>query len=63
MTVAGQRPVPFSNGIAGSLPVALAGRFVYPLFLFFLPLGVVLSELVPTGCTVFSLEKPVATGV
>jgi len=63
MTVAGQRPVPFSNGIAGSLPVVLVGRFVYPLFLFFLPLGVVLSELVPTGCTVFSLEKPVATGV
>ena len=28
MTVAGQRPVPFSNGIAGSLPVVLAGRFV-----------------------------------
>jgi len=63
MRFVGQRPVPFSNGIAGSLPVVLAGRFVYPLFLFFLPLGVVLSELVPTGCTVFSLEKPVATGV
>ena len=63
MRFVGQRPVPLSNGIAGSLPVALAGRFVYPLFLFFLPLGVVLSRLVPTGCTAFSLEKPVATVV
>jgi len=57
MRLVGQRPVPFPNGVAGSLAVVVAGRFVYPLFLFFLPLGVLLSRLAPTGCTAFSVVR------
>jgi len=62
MVMVEQRPVPFPNGIAGSIPVILTGRFVYPLFLASLPLGVLLSRLAPAGCTAFSAVKDPVPG-
>lgn len=47
----------FANGIAGSIPVLLAGRFSYPLFLLVYPLGMILSRLRPDGCRAFNLSK------
>lgn len=49
--------IPFPNGIAGSVPVVLLGRFVYPLFLLSFPAAIVLSQIVPTGCRAFWLSK------
>lgn len=57
LSVVTQRPAAFSNGFAGSMPVVLVGRFVFPLFLFFLPAGIVLSRLAPSGATAFALVK------
>jgi SAM-dependent methyltransferase len=41
--------VPFPNGVAGSLPVVLTGRFRFPVFLLAMPIGVVWSRLAPSG--------------
>lgn len=49
--------VPFPNGIAGSIPVVLTGRFSFPLFLASLPLGIVLSRLFPSGNMAFRLVR------
>ena len=57
MTLHQSRPVAFPNGVAGSIPVVLLGRFSSPLFLACLPLGVLLSRLAPTGCTAFVVVK------
>jgi SAM-dependent methyltransferase len=48
-TVSAEHPVAFPNGFAASLPVVLTGRFRFPLFALFLPLGIVFSRLLPTG--------------
>jgi SAM-dependent methyltransferase len=50
-------PVPFPNGFAASLPVALTGRFRFPLFALALPLGVLFSRLVPTGSHAYWLTR------
>ena len=49
--------IAFPNGIAGSLPVVLTGKFRYPLFMFSFPLAILLSNLAPTGCRAFWLSK------
>lgn len=56
-TLARHGPVPFPNGCAASLPVVLSGRFRFPLFALFLPLGVVYSRLVPTGSHAYWLIR------
>lgn len=52
--------VPFPNGIAGSIPVVLSGRFRFPLFAAAMPLGIALSRLMPDGAHAYHL-KPVST--
>jgi SAM-dependent methyltransferase len=49
--------IPFPHGIAGSIPVVLFGKFVYPVFVLSFPLSLVLSYIVPTGCRAFWLTK------
>ena len=56
-TVSAEHPVAFPNGIAGTLPVLLSGRFRFPLYAFFLPLGIALSRLVPTGSRAYHLTR------
>ena len=51
------RAVAFPNGVAGSIPVVILGRFSYPLFLACLPLGLVVSRLAPSGCAAFWLVR------
>ena len=50
-------PVAFANGFAASLPVVLTGRFRFPLFALFLPLGILYSRLVPTGSHAYWLTR------
>lgn len=57
------RHVPFPNGVAGSLPVVVSGRFVYPLFLLSLPLAIVVSRLAPGGTLAYTLTKREASAV
>jgi SAM-dependent methyltransferase len=56
-TVAAERAVAFPNGLAASLPVVLTGRFRFWLFALCLPLGIVFSRLVPTGCRAYRLVR------
>jgi len=56
-SVSHHRAIPFANGFAGSVPALLLGRFVLPVFLLALPLGVVFSRLVPTGSRAFWLIR------
>lgn len=51
------RDVPFPNGVAGSLPVVLFGKFKFPIFLLFLPIGILLSRIFPSGNTAYWLKK------
>jgi len=53
----GRRGVPFPNGVAGSLPVVLFGRFKFPIFLLFLPIGILLSRIFPSGNIAYWLTK------
>jgi SAM-dependent methyltransferase len=55
--LADRRAVPFPNGFAASLPVVLTGRFRFPLFALFLPLGIAFSRLVPTGAAAYELVR------
>jgi hypothetical protein len=55
--VSAERPVAFPNGLAASLPVVLTGRFRFPLFALFMPLGIAFSRLVPTGCRAYHLVR------
>ncbi len=55
--VAEERPVAFPNGFAASLAVLLLGRFRFPLFALCLPLGVVFSRLIPSGCRAYRLVR------
>lgn len=57
MVLASRRFIPFPNGIAGSLPVVISGRFLYPLFLLSLPLAIVVSRFAPGGTVAFTLTK------
>jgi SAM-dependent methyltransferase len=57
-SISERRPVPFPNGFAASLPVLLTGRFRFPLFAAFLPLGLAFSHVVPTGATAYFLTRP-----
>jgi len=49
--------VPFPNGIAGSMPVVLGGRFRFSVFLLFLPLGILLARMFPSGNIAYWLSK------
>jgi SAM-dependent methyltransferase len=51
------RGLPFPNGLAGSLPVVLTGRFRFPLFLLLLPLGVLFSRVARGGTRGYWLTK------
>jgi SAM-dependent methyltransferase len=55
------RGVPFPNGVAGSLPVVLFGRFRFSVFLLFLPIGILLSRIFPGGNTAYWLKR-IGTG-
>jgi SAM-dependent methyltransferase len=57
MTLCGARPVAFPNGVAGSIPNVILGRFSYGLFLVCLPVGLVLSRVAPSGATAFFLVR------
>ncbi len=52
-----RRSVPFPNGVAGSMPVVIFGRFRFSIFLIFLPLGILLSRLFPSGNSAYLLRK------
>ncbi len=54
----GERPVPFPNGIGGSLPTALFGSFNSGLFFATLPLSLALSHLFPGGNRACHLHRP-----
>ena len=47
----------FPNGVAASLSVVLTGRFRFPIYLLFLPVGLLLSRLFPSGNTAYYLRK------
>lgn len=49
--------VPFPNGVSGSMPVVLTGRFRFSIFLLFLPLGILLSRIFPSGNMAYWLKK------
>lgn len=49
--------IPFPNGVAGSLPVVLTGKFRFWLYLLCLPLGILLSRISPDGNRAYSLRK------
>lgn len=51
------RGVPFPNGVAGSLPVVLFGRFKFSIFLLSLPIGILLSRIFPNGNTAYWLKR------
>jgi SAM-dependent methyltransferase len=55
--IAESHPVPFPNGIAGSIPVVLFGRFRFFVFLLSLPLGILLSRIFPSGNTAYLLRR------
>jgi SAM-dependent methyltransferase len=50
------RAAPFPNGFAGSMSVLFTGRFSFFPFLFFIPLGILFSRLIPTGTYVYWLK-------
>lgn len=52
--------VPFPNGIAGSIPAVVLGRFQLGLFALAMPMAVVISRAAPSGAHAFWLEKPAA---
>lgn len=52
-----KRCVPFPNGVAGSIPVMLTGRFRFSIFLAFLPLGIILSRIFPSGNAAYWLRN------
>jgi SAM-dependent methyltransferase len=56
-TISGEHPVAFPNGFAASIPVVLTGRFRFPLFALFLPLGIGFSRLIPTGSRAYHLVR------
>jgi SAM-dependent methyltransferase len=56
-TFQSEKNVPFPNGIAGSVPVVLTGKYRTPLFLASLPFGILLSRLFPSGNTAFRLIR------
>ena len=47
----------FPNGVAASLSVVLTGRFRFPIYLLFLPVGLLLARLFPSGNTAYCLRK------
>jgi SAM-dependent methyltransferase len=51
------RGVPFPNGVAGSIPVVLTGNFKFSIFLLFLPLGILLSRMFPSGTAAYWLTR------
>lgn len=53
--------VPFPNGVAGSISVLLTGRFRFSIFLLFLPLGIFLSRIFPSGNVAYWLRKQTKT--
>lgn len=55
--VARRRGVPFPNGVAGSVPVVLFGRFKFSIFLLSLPVGILLSRMFPSGNVAYWLKK------
>jgi predicted TPR repeat methyltransferase len=55
------REVPFPNGVAGSMPVVLTGRFRFSIFLLFLPIGILLSRIFPSGTAAYWLRKQIQT--
>lgn len=56
-TIISEKNKSFPNGIAGSLSVVLAGNFSYPLFIMFMPVGVILSKIFPSGNKGYILQK------
>lgn len=57
LTLAEERSVAFPNGVAGSLATVLGGRFRYPLYVLFLPLGILVSAIAPSGQKAYRLIK------
>ena len=57
LRVVREKRLPFPNGIAGSIPVVLTGRFSFPIFLLALPFGLLLSWVLPRAMQGFWLEK------
>jgi 2-polyprenyl-3-methyl-5-hydroxy-6-metoxy-1,4-benzoquinol methylase len=57
MRLARTRSVAFPNGVAGSIPVVILGRFSYRFFLACVPIGLVVSRLAPSGCAAFWLVR------
>jgi predicted TPR repeat methyltransferase len=51
------RGMPFPNGVAGSIPVVLTGSFKFSIFLLFLPFGILLSRIFPSGTAAYWLKK------
>lgn len=57
LALTSEHPVPFPNGFAGSLAVALTGRFRWWLFALALPAGIVFSRLFPGGARAYRLTR------
>jgi len=55
------RGLPFPNGFAGSMSVVLTGRFRFSIFLLFLPLGILLSRMFPSGTAAYWLREQTRT--
>ena len=52
-----ERRVPFPNGFAGSVPAALCGRYVHPLFVAMMPVAIGLAYLAPSAFRAYSLMR------
>ena len=50
--------LPFPNGVAGSIPTIVLGRFHKVLYALAFPCGILLSQLAPSGVCSFCLQKP-----
>lgn len=55
--VVNSKSASFPNGVAASLSVVLTGRFRFLIYLLFLPVGLLLSRLFPSGNAAYWLRK------
>lgn len=56
-----ENPLPFPNGFAGSVSVALSGHFSYPLFLLALPFAILFNAVSATGNAAYCLRRVAMT--
>jgi SAM-dependent methyltransferase len=56
-TLERERAIPFPNGLAGSVPAAIFGRYMHPVFLALMPFAFFLAHLAPSGFRGYWLRR------